>query len=640
MIPKRKVIKKIENKTNNKTGIGVVSLATYTSPKVTEVRNQDWINYGDDNDYFGYLQDRINGSPTNNAVVNGISQMIFGQGLDSTEKILKPDEYAQVMLLFDNDTVERLCNDLKAMGNCAIQVVYSIDRTRILECNHFPVETLRSGKCNEDGDIEFYYYSDDWKKVTKRNLPLPIPAFGTSNESEEILYIKPYKTGFYYYSPVDYQGGLQYCELEEEISNYHLNNIMNGLAPSMLINFNNGTPTEDEQRDIERNIQNKFSGTSNAGRFILSFNDSNNYGATITPVQLSDAHNQYQFLSDESMRKIMVSHRVISPMLLGIKDNTGFGNNADELQTATILMQNTVIKPFQNLLIKEFDKIMAVNDISIKLIFKDLQPLDASNELTINEKTNTIIDGINSLSPLVANKVLESMTADEIRALVGLKAVVVSEVPTQNLSAEDGSFNLESIIGELITEEWELVDKREFNNENNSIENWANELIKPKKGVNLKDFITSKPSAESYLDKGTYKVRYEYSEKYSSSNSRNFCVNMMARTSSGVVYRKEDIDQASFQGVNNNFGHEGQNYSLFEFKGGVNCGHYWSENLYRLKTKTDGTPYQDKALSSSEQVDSISGYNPTPKGLDNAKTAPADMEDEGHHPNWVAKHRG
>ena len=40
--------------------------------------------------------------------------------------------------------------------------------------------------------------------------------------------------------PVDYQGGLQYAELEEEISNYHLNNIMNGLAPSMLINFNNG----------------------------------------------------------------------------------------------------------------------------------------------------------------------------------------------------------------------------------------------------------------------------------------------------------------------------------------------------------------------------------------------------------------
>ena len=223
MRPKRKIIKPIESK--NTGGIGIVQLATYTSPKVVEVRNQDWINYGEDNNYFGYLQDRINGSPTNNAIVNGISQMIFGQGLDSTEKLVKPDEYAQMMLLFDADTVERLANDLKAMGNCAIQVVYSIDRTKILECNHFPVETLRSGKCNEDGEVEFYYYADDWTKITRQNKPLPIPAFGTSSESEEILYIKPYKTGFYYYSPVDYQGAIQYAEIEEELSNFHLNKL-------------------------------------------------------------------------------------------------------------------------------------------------------------------------------------------------------------------------------------------------------------------------------------------------------------------------------------------------------------------------------------------------------------------------------
>ena len=592
MRPKRKILKPIENKSG---GIGVVSLATYTSPKIVEVRNQDWINYGEDNNYFGYLQDRINGSPTNNAIVNGISQMIFGQGLDSTEKLIKPDEWAEVQLLFDNDTVERLGNDLEAMGNCAIQVVYSIDRTRILECNHFPVETLRSGKCNDDGDIEFYYYSEEWSKVSRTNKPLAIPAFGTSSESEEILYIKPYKTGFYYYSPVSYQGCLQYCEIEEEVSNFHLNNILNGMAPSMLINFLNGTPTETEQREIERNIQNKFSGTSNSGKFILNFSDGANTASTITPIQLSDAHNQYQFLADEAMRKIMVGHRIISPMLLGIKDNSGFGNNADELQTATILMQNTVIKPIQNLLIKHYYKILAYNKNSIKLYVKNLQPLTADNELTIEAK------------PTDTN---------------------------QNLSAHEDCFNIDSFDGETVTEEWELVDKREYNNENLDIESWANGLIKPKKGVELKDFINSKPSAESYLDKGTYKVRYEYSQKYSSGNSRNFCVNMMARTTSGVVYRKEDIDQASFQGVNNEFGHEKQNYSLFEFKGGVNCGHFWSENLYRLKTKTDGTPYKDKALSSSEEVDSISGYNPTPKGLDNAKKAPIDMPNNGHHPDY------
>jgi len=562
-----------KKKENNTGGISFVNLSTYTSPKIVEVKTQDWVSYGEDNNYFGYLQDRINGSPTNNAIINGISQMIFGKGLDATDKVLKPEDYAQMMLLFDNDTVERLCYDLKAMGQCAIQVVKSIDKSRIIECNHFPIETLRSGKCNDDGEVEMYYYADDWTTITRANKPTEIPAFGFGTGSEEILYIKPYKTGFYYYSPVDFQGCLQYCEIEEEVSNFHLNNILQGMAPSMLINFNNGTPTETEQRDIERNIQNKFSGTSNAGRFILSFNDSNNYGATIEPVQLSDAHNQYQFLADETMRKIMVGHRIISPMLLGIKDNSGFGNNADELQTASILMDNTVIRPFQNLLIKYFDEILAFNNISLNLYFKGLQPLDANNELTVTEKSNTIIDGINSLSPLVANKVLESMTADEIRALVGLKAVMPTTdtiAPiTETLSNDEQYFDIDSFDGEVVTDEWELVDKREYNKENSSIDEWAKEHIKPKKGFNLKEFITSRPSESSSLDKDTYKVRYEYFEKYADGKSgqgksRQFCVNMMKRTQNGVVYRKEDIDMASFSGVNNSHGHKGQNYSLDE----------------------------------------------------------------------------
>lgn len=592
-------------------GIGVVSLSTYTSPKVVEVRNQEWVSYGDDNDYFGYLQDRINGSPTNNAIVNGISQMIFGRGLDATDSTEKPLDYAKAKMLFDDDTVERLCNDLKAMGQCAIQVIYSIDKSTILECNHFPVETLRSGKCNAEGEIETYYYADNWKEISGSKKPTPIPAFGYGSVSddytnvEEILYIKPYKTGFYYYSPVDYQGGLQYAELEEEISNYHLNNIMNGLAPSMLINFNNGTPTEDEQRDIERNIQNKFSGSSNAGRFILSFNDSTAYNATITPVQLSDAHNQYQFLSDESMRKIMLSHRVISPMLLGIKDNTGLGNNAEELKTASTLMDNTVIRPFQNLLIKNFNRVLSYNKISLDLYFKTLQPLE------FNDLTNAI-------------------TEETIEEETGQKLSIAPKL--SNL--DHICFDINSFDGEKMSEDWILADKREFSDDNSSIAEWSKQHIVKKENVHLSDYIKSYPNRESYLDEDIYKVRYEYSEKYPSLNSREFCVNMMNRTSNGVVYRIEDIDSASFDGVNNSFGHEGENYSLFRFKGGVNCGHYWTENLYRLKQKTDGSFYEDKSLSSSEEVSSIDGYNPSPVGSSDAKTAPFDMPNRGHHPNY------
>ena len=185
---------------------------------------------------------------------------------------------------------------------------------------------------------------------------------------------------------MDYQGGIQYAELEEEIANYHINNIQNGLAPSMLINFNNGVPTEEERSAIEQRIYDKFSGSSNAGRFILAFNDSKELSASIEPVQLSDAHQQYQFLSDESMRKVMVSHRIVSPMLVGIKDSSGLGNNAEELQTASVLMDNTVIRPLQVTILDEIEEILEFNGIDLDVYFKTLQPLE------FTDLTNAISD--------------------------------------------------------------------------------------------------------------------------------------------------------------------------------------------------------------------------------------------------------
>tara|TARA_R110000782_G_scaffold98188_1_gene183405 strand:- start:902 stop:2497 length:1596 start_codon:yes stop_codon:yes gene_type:complete len=529
--------------------------------------------------------------------------MIYGKGLDATDSNRKPDQYAQAISLFKKDSVRKLAYDLKLMGQCAIQIIYSKDRKKIAQIEHLPVETLRSEKCDEDGNVLAYYYFSDWTNIKPSDKPQRIPSFGNSNESIEILYIKPYRAGYYYYSPVDYQGGLQYAELEEEISNYHLNNILNGLAPSMLINFNQGVPNDEERTLIESRIQQKFSGSSNAGKFILSFNDSKETAAEITPVQLSDAHNQYQFLSDESTKKIMVAHRVVSPMLLGIKDSSGLGNNADELKTATLLMDNTVIRPFQNLLIEAFDQILAFNGISLNLYFKTLQPLEFTD-----------------LENVMDDETMEEETGVKLSA---------------EMNDEIANHFLDELGGELINDdEWELVDAREFDEKNESIDNWANRMIEPLKSQlqKLADFIKSKPNGFSYLDKSFYKVRYSYSERYSSNNPRKFCDSMMSRTSKGVVYRLEDIDSASRDGVNKSFGHKGNAYDLFKFKGGVNCGHFWSENLYRLKDKTKKG---SEKISQYDETDSIpKTYKPTPNGNAESKIAPIDMPNNGHHPNY------
>ena len=520
----------------------IVNLSTYTSPVITEVKNKDYIQYGEDNMYFQYLIDRYNGSPTNNAIINGISEMIYGKGLDATDSSDKPDQYAQMKVLFKNDCVRKLAYDLKLMGQCAVQVIYSQDRSKVARLEHMPVETLRAEK-SLDGEIKSYFYANDWTKVKPNTKLKKIPAFGKSNQSLEIMYIKPYRAGFFYYSPVDYQGGLQYSELEEEVSNYHLNNIMNGLAPSMLINFNNGVPNEEEREMIEQRIYQKFSGSSNAGKFILAFNDNAESQANIDPVQLSDAHNQYQFLSDESTKKIMVSHRVVSPMLLGIKDQTGLGNNAEELKTASILMDNTVIRPFQTLLIDSFDKILAYNNISLNLYFKTLQPLEFTDlDNVVDDETREEETGVKLSKNYLDQNELSNIADDLINK------------------------------GEELGEEWQLIDERPAFEDESEIINY----------FEFASVVTGDARKKSGQDTDIFRIRYVYTAGRSTEGeSREFCKKMMA---ANKVYRKEDLDKTSKANVGlSPSDAKGEGYNIWLYKGGVNCSHYWMRRIYLKK---------------------------------------------------------
>ena len=581
--------------------VSFVNLSTYTSPAIVESKNKEWVEFGADNNYFQFLIDRYNGSATNNAVINAISQMIYGRGLDATDSSRKPEQYAKMITLFKKEDVRRFAYDLKLAGQCAIQVIYSKDRKSIVKIEHLPIETLRAEKCSaDDKQVQAYYYHPDWVNIKPSEEPLRIPAFGVSESPKpiEILYVKPYKAGMYYYSTPDYQGGLQYAELEEEISNYHLNNIMNGLAPSMLINFNNGVPDEEKQSLIESKIQQKFQGSSNAGKFILAFNDDKESAADINPVQLSDAHNQYQFLSDESQKKVMVSHRVVSPMLLGIKDSSGFGNNAEEIETASILMDNTVIKPFQELLIDAFDRILAFNGSALNLYFKTLQPLQ-------------FID-------------LENVQDQETR----------EEETGVKMSKQS---NIEDFGEDEDLENWELIDERKVDYDaEDELNEELNKLNNPKLSILSKmyNFVTTgtaRPNAKSSQD-GTneeglqFKVRYQYAPLTFSENSREFCKKMVKAKK---IYRKEDIDMMSKKAVNAGWGLNGADtYDIWLYKGGGDCHHFWMRKTYKAKNKKGkpdvGNPNAEISVNKAKKE----GFKPEVNAKEVAMR-PTDMPNNG-----------
>ena len=574
-----------------KDSIKVVNLSGYQSPEVVEQHNREWVLYlnGEEGqDYFDGLIENYLGSPTNSCCINGITEMIYGRGLDATDSAEKPEMYAKMKLLLQKKDIRRVVNDYKLLGQAAVQVIYNKQKTAITKVLHFPMETLRAEKA-KNGRIEAYYYHHKWSELKPGDNPKRIPTFGNGGKNEVIeLYIfKPYKSGFYYYAPVDYNGCLQYCDLEEEVANYHINNIQNGLQPSLLVNFNNGVPNEETQELIERKIYEKFSGSSNAGKFILTFNESAEDQASVDPIHLPDAHAQYQFLADESREKIMLGHRIVSPILLGIKDNTGFGNNAEELRTASIIMDNMVIRPFQQQLIDGFEDILAFNKIYLNLYFVTLQPIEFTQ-----------------LDNIATRVKREEETGEKLSKQV--------QEDLQELSDEEADNIFEQLeeMGEVISDEWELVHTEVVTEENEEFD--FTKLAEVKRD-------DAAPSKKSSQDNKGFKVRYAYMPVRKSAESRQFCSKVESLTEKDIVFRLEDINQMSFRGVNKELGHKGRNYSLFKYKGGKNCHHFWERRVYKKKQQVS----EDQALSEGFEA---------PNNPSEVPIRPIDMPNKGAYP--------
>jgi hypothetical protein len=564
----------------------VIELSQYTTPVITEQRNEGWVDFGQGNNHYNFLIDRFQNSATNNAVINNICKLIYGRGITALDASQKPTDYANFLSLVSKDDIKRIISDTKMLGQSAIQVHYNKDRT-VKQFLHLPINLVRSAKCNEDGDVVAYYYSDNWQK-TREYKPIRYDAFGTSKSEIEILMIQPYSAGMKYYSYVDYQGALDYCLLEEKVSEYLINEVSNSFAPTSIINFNNGQATPEQKRQISDDVTNKLTG-STGKKVIISFNDNPEAKTTIDTIQLQKAADQYQYLSDEARNKILVGHNVTSPLLFGISTSTGFSSNADELKNSAILFDNMVIRPFQELIIDAFDKILAVNGISLKLYFKKLNVLDEDGEL--------------------------------------------KQAPQQTtLSAE--VFDFESI-GEEINDEWLLVDSRKVDYDEEITLDEELENLKPKKSflAKLVSTGTARGNAKSEQDGNIFKTRYRYAGD--KPGERDFCVKMSQQNK---VYRKEDIVNMSSSNLGDSYTNKdgrvigwGPNgaitFDRFLYKGGGNCHHYWVRETYLKKSDVNSPLAQTYTASQSRKLGEIAPVNDS-----RVYQRPIDMPNRGFLP--------
>jgi len=558
-----------------------IQLTNEVQPKVREINGLEWVQYGDGeyrNNYPMYLVDLYNNSATHAAVINATAAMIAGEDLLPEEH----DDLSQFVELKKflgaingketaHDIFTKVAFDLKLQGSFALNVIYSKDRSKIAEVHHIPVEQLRVGTPDENGIVRDYYISADWAQYRKKEyMPRRVAAFNANDrrEGSQILYTGLYSPAMELYHTPDYVAATNWVQVDNLTSDFHLNNISNGFSGSYFINFSNGIPTQNEREQIERQITQKFTGANNAGKFILSFSDDANSRPEIVPIQVSNADKQYTVLNELCIQNIMIGHRVTSPMLLGVKTEGQLGGR-NELTQAYELYMNTVVKPYQNTILRTFKRLLAVNGVVVPFGVKDTQPL-------------------NSL--FGADILKDVLTQDEIREEAGYAPLETGE---QSVT-EEVKMSSDNILDDLIDlygedenlEEWELIDEEDATDEHEDFDFQYNieKLELASTGRAIPNAKSEQDGVSTQTHKTKYRVRYVYTTEKTFNNvnkglpSREFCNKMV---NAKKIYRKEDIIRMGSQAVNKGWGLRGADtYSIWKFKGGGDCRHKWFRRIY------------------------------------------------------------
>lgn len=547
----------------------------YVKPKAVEEDNDRWVMIGENDDYYDYVDECYEYSTTNNAIINSLSLQIYGEGIDATDSATKPQGYVELKKLVKPRDFRKIAADLARYTSYAVLMIMSKDGKKVAKMSHVAMRTVRPEKCDDNGRIMNFGVSWNWEEVRDKGID-PDYIYPNWEHKEQLkgkkayLYVvRPYSPAHFYFGPVSYQGGLKYAEIERRLASFRLNLIRKGFTATTMVNFNNGIPEDKkERRRIEDGIKAKFTAEYNdePDTIAVTFNADKEHAPTIESVPINDAATQFEEISKEASSKLIVAHRITSPMLVGIKQDVGLGNNADEIKTAYQLYDNLTVRPMKNLLLESVEEALAFNGVILDLYVKTLTPI---------EYTDTT----------------EAVTFEEKEKETGVKMSAVPDITAERLDALAEYLVEKGESEEDLLAEHELYDVNwaDDEDENTNLEAYLN-----------REFTNLNANEESSQDTEQFKVRYSYKKTTKGSvevdRHRPLCDRLV---NAGLLYRKEDITTMSSAGGAED---QGQEYNVFLYKGGVNCQHGWERRIYRKRLKKNGEPWGGGAMNGVTRV--------------------------------------
>jgi hypothetical protein len=341
----------------------VLKFADSKVPEFKETRNKDYILYGEDNRYPEYLTYLFNKSAKHNAIITGKASYVFGEGFENGD--------APVNRLGEtlNDIIRKAILDVEIYGGFRLEIIWGVGR-KIAEIYHVDYTTLRKAK-----DGSGFFFREEWKKWDNKEDTEFINGFNPAEPiGSQIYSYDEYRPMLRHYPLPSYIGCNNYVETDIEISKFYLSAIRNGMNPSKMIQFYKGEPSDEKKKEIERRFANKFSGSENAGRFIMVFNDKQEQTVKIDDLSGSELDKMFVELNKITQQEIYAGHGITSPMLFGIKTEGQLGGST-ELKMAYEIFVNTYVKPKAKAVDREVNYIMSFAKAPGKYELRQTDPI-------------------------------------------------------------------------------------------------------------------------------------------------------------------------------------------------------------------------------------------------------------------------
>lgn len=373
-----------------------------------------YIRFGSDNLYPQLINQLYYTSPLHSAIVDFKVNATIGGGYE-----LKVDSNASAMDKVDVYSFEKrikLERVLEALTKDDVLHNRVYFRLRFNEIGDLiKLEHIGAEKVRKDKFGNCYFVCYDWSSQIDIETLYPYDA---RKFQKECIYVYEKQcVGQDVYPLPSYTSAFNWAFLDGEMSYLQKSNILNSIFPSFAILFPKKPQSEEEKNAIKKTVE-QGKGARNGGKTLAFFANAKDQLPEIQAIPTNSNDNLFQTTTESIDSKICQAH-TIDPILIGIRVSGKLGSGSDIKQSYIIFEKNVII-PQKNRIEKIVNELFKIGKIKAEFSLKSYAIInDVITER--DEKTQKLVDSINSLPQNIQATVLAKMTDSEIRSLVGLE---------------------------------------------------------------------------------------------------------------------------------------------------------------------------------------------------------------------------